>query len=840
MIPAIGAPAATAAPARSGATTTVDSVAVSPAPDELDAGSRRVGPAGTSGGSVALRPPTAAHGLSDAQVAERVALGQDNDMGDHNSRPVRDIVRANVLTPFNALLGCLAALVMVTGAIGDALFGVILVFNSAIGIIQELRAKRTLDRLAVLNQPCVRVMRNGAVREISVEGVVLDDLVSLRPGDQVPADGQLRAVDGLEVDESLVTGESDPVAKEPGDMVLSGSNVVAGAGTAQVTAVGHDSFANRLTAEARRFSLVRSELAEGINRILKYVAIAIAIAGPILFISQSGTTSTWQEAVRGAVAGLVGMVPEGLVLLTSVTFFAAAMKLARRRVLVRELPAVEGLARIDVLCLDKTGTLTEGQIVFAGVETVGAGIGQEAATAALAALAADEAGNATVVALRQHFPTPPGWEKVGGVPFSSARKWSATSFRGHGTWLLGAPEILLAGLVERDLLAPRVEELAAAGTRTLLMARTDTELETGALHDGEPPLPTGVVAVALVTFQEQIRADAAETLAYFTAQGVMLKVISGDNASTVGAIARQVGLAGAGEAVDARGLPSDDAQLAAVVGERSVFGRVTPQQKRSFVGALQSQGHVVAMTGDGVNDALALKDADIGIAMGSGTAATRAVAQLVLLDSQFAVLPGVVAEGRRVIANVERVANLFLTKNVMSLALALAVAVAGWPFPFLPRHLTLISTVVIGIPAFFLALGPSTQRFTPGFVHRVMWFAGPSGLIAAVAVFITYGLARQAHNSPPQAKTAATIVLFGVSLWVLVIQARPMHPWKMGLVAAMGGLGALAFAVPFGRHFYDLHLPSVLITVEACGLAGAAAIVLEVVCYWTAKVRAPG
>jgi len=774
-------------------------------------------------------------------VAERVELGQDNETGHDNSRPVRDIIRANVMTPFNALLGALAALVLVTGAIGDALFGVILVFNSGIGIVQELRAKRTLDRLAVLSQPCARVMREGVVVEIAVEAVVLDDLINLRPGDQVPADCQLRHVDGLEVDESLLTGESDPVAKEVGDMVLSGSNVVAGAGTAQVTAVGADSFANRLTAEARRFSLVRSELAEGINRILKYVAIAIAVAGPIVFISQSGTTSTWREAVRGAVAALVGMVPEGLVLLTSVTFFAAVLKLARQRVLVRELPAVEGLARVDVLCLDKTGTLTEGQIAFGGVEVVGeVPGGEDGADAVLAALAADEAGNATVAALQRHFPCPPAWEKVAAVPFSSARKWSATAFAGRGTWVLGAPEIVLPDLPGNVALARRVEELASTGTRTLLLARSDVPLapEADASGVGEISLPSGLLPVALVTFEERVRADAADTLAYFTAQGVALKVISGDNPTTVGAIARQVGLPGAADPVDARHLPADDAELAVLAHERSVFGRVTPQQKRSLVGALQSRGHVVAMTGDGVNDALALKDADIGVAMGSGTAATRAVAQLVLLDSEFAVLPGVVAEGRRVIANVERVANLFLTKNVTSLALVLAVAVAGWPFPFLPRHLTLVSTVVIGVPGFFLALGPSTQRFVPGFVGRVMWFAVPSGVIAAVAVFVAYGLARAAHNSPPQAKTAATIVMLGVSLWVLAIQARPMRPWKMGLVAAMAVLGGLVFVLPVGRRFYDLHVPSVPITVEAAVVAVSAAVLIELVCHMTIRARA--
>ncbi len=783
-------------------------MAVAPAPDEQASEQAGDDPAPP-------RPPTPDGGLTGAEVAARTADGLVNDTGRRSSRPLKDIVRANVLTPFNALLGSLALLVVLTGAIGDALFGLIVVLNSGIGIIQEVRAKRALDRLAVLSDPRARVRRDGNTDEIAVEDVVLDDLVEFLPGDQIPADCRLRHVDGLEIDESAVTGESDPVAKRVGDMVMSASFVVAGTGTAQVTAVGADSFAQRLTDEARRFRLTHSELAEGINRILKYVAIALVVVGPILFLSQSTTTSNWRLAVQGAVAGLVGMVPEGLVLLTSVTFFAAALTLARRRVLVRELPAVEGLARVDVLCLDKTGTLTENRIVFTGVEALDASPTE--VDRALAALAAEVAGNATMIALRERFPTPPGWEKVAAVPFSSARKWSATSFAGHGTWVLGAPEMLMPAVTSDDLVTRRVTALASAGTRTLLLARSDAPLPTA-----PPALPAGLVPASVVTFEERVRPDAAETLRYFTAQGVIVKIISGDNPATVAAIARQVNLAGAGDPVDARRLPSDPDQLAAILRERSVFGRVTPQQKRTLVTGLQGLGHVVAMTGDGVNDALALKDADIGVAMGSGTPATRAVAQLVLLDSEFAVLPGVVAEGRRVIANVERVANLFLTKNVMSMVLALSVAVARWPFPFLPRHLTLVSTVAIGVPGFFLALGPSNQRFTPGFVPRVLKFAIPSGVIAAIAVFIAYALARAAHNSAPQAKTAATIVLFGVSLWVLVIQARPMRRWKMALVATMAGLGGLAFLLPVGRKFYDLSLPSALIGIEASALAAGA------------------
>ena len=435
-------------------------------------------------------------------------------------------------------------------------------------------------------------------------------------------------------------------------------------------------------------------------------------------------------AITGAVAGVVGMVPEGLVLLTSIAFGVATIILARRKVLVQELPAVEGLARVDVVCLDKTGTLTEGSIVFDRVQPLG-GHSEEEAASALGALAADDNRNGTLDALAAAF-ADPGWTRSGGVPFSSARKWSAAAFGDAGSWVIGAPEMVWADT--RSPVRRVADELAATGSRTLLLARSDAPL------DGET-LPADLDAVALVLFAEQVRPDAAETLAYFRAQGVQLKVISGDNPRTVGAVARRVGL-DAGEPFDARELPDDQDALAEVLEAHSVFGRVTPQQKRAMVGALQSRGHVVAMTGDGVNDALALKDADIGVAMGSGAAATRSVAQLVLLEGKFATLPGVVAEGRRVTANIERSANLFLTKTAYAALFSLATIVTAWPYPLLPRHLTAISWFAIGTPGFFLALGPNTRRYVPGFVGRVLRFAIPAGTLAAVAVYTAYALAQ--------------------------------------------------------------------------------------------------
>jgi cation-transporting ATPase E len=760
---------------------------------------------------------TSPDGLTAAAVAERVARGQVNDTGERTTRTVAEIVRANVFTRFNAILGTMLALILVFGSPVDGLFGIILVVNSLIGIAQEVRAKRTLDRLAVLNAPVARVVRDGSLLEIPVEEIVLDDLLELRAGDQVPADGVVLGSDGLEVDESLLTGESDSIAKQAQDQTLSGSIVVAGSGRVQATAVGADAYARKLAAEARRFQVVHSELIEGINRILKYVTWLLLVVGPLLFWRQLEDEDV-PAAVTAAVAGVVGMVPEGLVLLTSIAFGVAAVTLARRQVLVQELPAVEGLARVDVVCLDKTGTLTEGTVVFDRVELLD---GDEATVdAALGALAADEHANATLAAIGVARAAPSGWSRVGSVPFSSARKWSATSFDGRGTWVLGAPE-----MVWLDAESParhRADEIAAQGNRVLLLARSD------AAGPGEE-LPTGLQPMALVLLEEQVRPDAAETLAYFRKQGVALKVISGDNPRTVGAVARRVGL-DEPSPFDARALPGDDDLdgLATLLEEHSVFGRVSPHQKRAMVKALQSRGHVVAMTGDGVNDALALKDADIGVAMGSGAAATRAVAQLVLLDGKFSTLPGVVAEGRRVTANIERVANLFLTKTTYAAILAIAIVFTGWPYPFLPRHLTVVSSLTIGIPAFFLALAPNTRRYVPGFVSRVLRFAIPAGFVAAVAVFLSYWWARVEDASVRQARTTATIVLLVLGLWVLLLLARPFTRYRTVLLLAMVGMFLGAILIPPIRDFYALRPPPADVLLPTLGIAAAGCFLLEI------------
>lgn len=776
-------------------------------------------------------------GLTAAQVAERVARGQTNATSQASSRSLWVIFKTNVFTRFNAILGALFVLILTTGSLADGLFGVVLVVNSAIGIVQEYLAKRKLDRLALLNSPTTRVLRDGVLTEVPTADVVLDDLIELRTGDQVPADGTMLSTSGLEIDESNLTGEADAIPKSDGDEVRSGTTVVAGIGRFSAAAVGPDAYINKIAAEAKKFTKTRSEIQESVNQLLKYITWIIVFALPLQLWSQWRAIGDegWQQVVIRSTGGLVGLVPEGLVLLTSVAFLLAAVQLTRQQVLVQELPAVEGLARVNIVCLDKTGTLTIGDIAYEGCEPC-ADLTADQVREALGALADDANANGTLKALAAALPAPDGWQRDVTIAFNSARKWSAASFSGHGSLVFGAPDVLLSA---DDPLRTRVGELAATGRRVLLLAHSPAALQ------GQE-LPADMRSVSLVTLTEQVRPDAKDTLDYFKDQGVRVKIISGDNPQTVAAIATRVGLElGPDAVVDARTIGDDPEELREIADKTTVFGRVSPEQKRALVQALQRNGHVVAMTGDGVNDALALKDADIGVAMGNGAQATKAVAQLVLLDGRFSHMPSVLAEGRRVIGNVERVANLFVAKNVMSLIAIISAALFTLPFPFLPRHLTLVSAVTIGIPAFFLALGPNKRRYVPGFLKRVLRFAVPAGAVSGVVVLISYVLARNAVGAPPaseclvqtesneavanvicwQPSTAATVSLLFTAFWILVVLSRPFRPWKALLVGSMVGLATLAFITPLGQSFFNFSLtPTTLWQSLAVGAVGALAI----------------
>ncbi len=763
-------------------------------------------------------------GLTSAEVEQRRADGRSNDVPNPTSRTVAQIVRANVLTPFNFLLGTLLVIIIAVGEFKDALFGIVLVANTLIGIVQEVRSKRALDRLAVLNAPRAMVVRDGGEHEVPVKELVLDDLIVLRPGDQISVDGDVLSGTGLEVDESLLTGEADPVDKAAGDTVQSGSFVASGSGRMQATAVGADSYAFKLSADARRFTLVKSELRDGINRIIKYVGWLMIPTAILLISAQIRSDLGLIDAVQASVAGLVAMVPEGLVLLTSVAFTVSATRLARQKVLTQELAAIEGLARVDVICLDKTGTLTEGDLVLGNVEHLDEAHAGDTAPALAAMAASDDHPNPSLLAIRNEYDRPPGWTLTDAVPFSSARKWSAAAWADHGTWLLGAPDILLTHASDPDGAADateRMQHYAERGRRVLMLARAP-----GGLLGEE--LPPDLVPVALVVLDEKLRRSIAETMAYFGRQGLAVKVISGDNPTTVGAVAQRCGVPHADRTYDARELPEDEEAMADVLEEHAVFGRVTPHQKRAMVHALQSRGHEVAMTGDGVNDTLALKDADIGVAMGSGSAAARAVARFVLLDNDFAVFPSVVSEGRRVIANVERVANLFLTKTFYALFLALAVGVISLPFPFIPRHFTIISALTIGIPGFFLALAPNERRAEPGFLPRVLRFAIPAGLVAGIATMSGYLLARRHDElTLDQQRTVSVIVLFIVAVWVLAILARPINAWRLALVLLMGGAFVGVLLIPPLRRYFDLPVPTDSMTLAAVGIGALAAGLLE-------------
>jgi cation-transporting ATPase E len=772
-----------------------------------------------------------ATGLTDAEVAERIADGKTNDVPTRAARSVSDIVRGNVFTRINAILGVLLIIVLSTGSVINGAFGLLIIANSAIGIIQELRAKQTLDKLAIVGQAKPLVRRQSGIAALLPSEVVLDDIIEIGPGDQIVVDGEILEENNLEIDESLLTGEADPIAKDAGDNVMSGSFVVAGGGAYRATKVGREAYAAKLADEASKFTLVNSELRSGINKILQFITYLLTPAGLLIIYTQLFTTDVgWRESVLRMVGALVPMVPEGLVLMTSIAFAVGVVRLGRRQCLVNELPAIEGLARVDVVCADKTGTLTENGMRVSDLRK----LDERAVADILAQLASDDPRpNASMQAIGEAYKMPPGWTATATASFKSATKWSGASYGEHGNWLIGAPDVLLE---PGSAAAEEAEQIGSLGLRVLLLGSSDLPVD-------HPGAPGTVTPAALVVLEQRIRPDARETLDYFASQKVSVKVISGDNAVSVGAVAGSLGLDG--ETMDARRLPDKPEQLADTVEEYTTFGRVRPDQKRAMVHALQSRGHTVAMTGDGVNDVLALKDADIGVAMGSGSSASRAVAQIVLLDNKFATLPYVVGEGRRVIGNIERVSNLFLTKTVYSVLLAVLVGLAGLAsklfgtnpllFPFQPIHVTIAAWFTIGIPAFVLSLAPNNERAHPGFVRRVMTSALPSGVVVGIATFISYLAAYQGREATQtqqtQASTAALITLLVTMVWVLAVVARPYEWWRVALVALSGLAYVVIFSIPLAQKAFMLDSSNIALTSMALGIGLVGAAAIEVI-WW--------
>ena len=836
-------------------------------------------------------------GLNADEVSYAVENGDVNITTNRTSRSVLSIVRANVFTLFNAIIFVAMVVVLATGSWKDAVFGFVILINTGIGVVTELRAKHTLDRLSILVASQSIVRRGGKNVFINHCDIVLGDLLWVRAGDQVPADVQVLESWGLEMDESMLTGESATVRKAAEDLVYSGSTAVSGVALARVTAVGGNSYAARLAAQAKVYTKTISDLSRGINTILKWMTIVVVPLCALLVWSQiskvggfalAWQTGNWRSAVVSAVAGVVGMIPEGLVLLTSLNFAVAAMRLARKKTLIQELESVETLARVDCLNLDKTGTITDGGIAFVGVDLLDDNLSdvakQSSADAfdlndglrgfvnqALFDLSNEENPNATGIAIMEGLGSKDTFSKGlndknvenqgvfsgcvinNRLPFSSSRKWSAINYKhkdgSFETWYMGAPEVLVSAIREFrdcsdgnsdsnysnmrsheqfDRILHSVNEYAQKGERVLLLALDDSDSCDSTFSDS-PTISSNARPVALVRCSEKIRSDARQTLAWFRKQGVRCRVISGDNPITVAAVAEKVGLTGDSKpvAMDARNLPKDVNQLSQVLENVDVLGRVLPDQKKAIVQALHAKGHVVAMTGDGVNDTLALKEADLGVAMGNAAPAAKAVAQVVLVDSCFSHLPDVVARGRQVMANMERVAGLFLVKTVYSALISAGVVLLGLHFPYLPRHITYIGSLTIGIPAFLLALAPNSRRYIPGFLHRVVRFALPNGVAVAISVLVTAVFAPMmlvrgldasgvsasklivgAAKSLDVTRSICSVVVFALGVVVLATVSKPIFSWRGIMVLCFALAGVVGVFIPFVAHFFDLHIPT--------------------------------
>lgn len=791
-------------------------------------------------------------GLTQQQVQQRIELGHVNELPPTSGRSVWDIIRANVFTRINGILAVLFAVVLYTGSIVNGAFGLLIIANSIVGIVQELRAKYTLDKLSIVGRAKPLVIRDGKpAREIDRESVVLDDLIEVGPGDQIVVDGILRYASDVAVDESSLTGESDAVDKSVGDMVYSGSSVVVGSARYQATKVGKEAYAAKLAAEANKFTLTDSQLFRGINKILTYISWILIPVGALAIYTQLFVAGDdLNDALLAMVATLVPMVPEGLVLMTTIAFALGVVRLGRRRVLVNELPAIEGLARVDTVCVDKTGTLTENAMQLVEVDIVsGDGTTRDEVDSALINLCKlDDRPNATARALLD------GLADAGDVvkhertetrPFASANKWSALTYHGGVTWVFGAPDVLVD---DSAVGMQKARQLMEEGLRVLLLARTSVgadDLPGGALRKSEA---VELEPVALAVLGQKVRSDAAETVAYFYEEGVEVKVISGDNDRSVGAVARELKMEGANNPVDASELPAsrDDGseaksaeirdEFSDIVESRQIFGRVTAENKRDMVHALQSRGHHVAMTGDGVNDVLALKAANLGVAMGDGAPATRSVAQLVLLDNRFAVMPMIVAEGRRVIGNIERVANLFLTKTIYSVVLALAVGLWGMDYPFEPIHVTITGWFTIGIPAFVLSLAPNWERARDGFVRRVLRLAIPAGITVGLLTFMFWLWANPGVDASDvargEASTATLIVLIVSAFWVLVVVARPYTWWKVLLLAVSAGAYLFIFTVRSVASVLNLYWVGQELLIPALIVGAIGAAIIEALWWW--------
>lgn len=733
-------------------------------------------------------------GLSTEEARLRSQGGWANGLTQSASRSEKEIILENCLTFFNLVFIVLAVILLLSGSsVKNMTFLVVVICNAVIGCYQEIRAKRAVDRLTLVAAQQLRAVRDGKCRPIRSDLLVRDDIVEFSAGDQICADGILRS-GTLQINESLVTGEEDAITKGPGDELKSGSFVIAGTGRAQLTRVGGDSFAARLAAEARADPhAAKSEMMRSLDKLIRVVGIALIPIGLILFYQEFSVLKlSFQESVEGTVSALVGMIPEGLYLLTSVAMAASALKLTGQKVLVQDMNCIETLARVDMLCVDKTGTITEANMEVDNVIPLTDDPPEhlERILSAIYSGAAPE--NDTARAMAEMFAGQTDWQCEKRIPFTSRTKWSAAVFRGQGAFVIGAPEFTMGPRYEE--LREAVEQWSGLGYRVLLIAQHGSDL-------GEILNPEKLRPLALILLTNRIRPEAPDTFSYFAAQGVTIKVISGDNPITVSEVARRAGIAGAEAYIDATAL--EDADLWEAADRYTVFGRVTPDRKKKLIRILRQKKHTVAMTGDGVNDVLAMKEADCGIAMASGAQAASQVAQLVLLNSDFSAMPGIVGEGRRVINNIQRAATLFLVKNIFSLGLSLITFFTNLPYPIVPLHLSVISALTIGVPSFFLAMEPNYERFSGHFLRGVLRRAFPGGLTNIFVVLMAQAFMTVFNLPSEQISTVCAALLGIVGLLVLFQTCKPFDRFRKLIWAAMAL--ALLFCFTVLAHFFELH-----------------------------------
>lgn len=725
-------------------------------------------------------------GLTSAEVNERMEKGLINGNPNPKTKSIKQIFAQNIFTFFNLINVILAVMVFMVGSPKNAMFALVIVCNTAIGIFQEIRAKRTIDKLTLISAPKAHVIRDGVETEIATSDIVADDLIIFRAGMQAAADCEV-VMGECEVNESLITGESDPVYKNIGEKILSGSFIVSGEARAVVTALGTESFSSKITGGAKYIKKPQSKMMDAINLILKVISICIIpIMGILFYNSIFVSGQPLDRAVTSTVAAVIGMIPEGLVLLSSVVLAVSSIRLAQNKTLVQDLYCIETLARVDVLCLDKTGTITEGAMAVEEVKLLSDEPIDEAVTALMNALSD---GNPTFNAIKERWNGESGWTVNKALPFSSAKKWSGAEFKDKGSYIMGAGEFILGE--NFSLIRETAESFSGDGRRIILIARSDNPFN-------EKNLPENIKPLALIAITDKIRAEAPDTLKFFHEQGVEIKVISGDNPKTVSAVARKAGVKNAERYIDASAVED----ITAVIDDYTIFGRVTPDKKLEIVKALKAKGHTVGMTGDGVNDVLALKESDCSIAMQSGSEAARNVSNLVLLDSNFASMPKVVAEGRRSINNIERSASLFLSKTVYSFLLALIFVFIQLPFLFEPIQMTLVNALCIGAPSFLLALQTNKDIIRGSFIGNVMQKAVPNGItvvLAMTAVLICSGIF---GLNTAEMSSLATVVLAAISFMITARCCHPVKPWKIAMLTVL--IGAFVFGTVFFAWFFDM------------------------------------